>query len=78
MAVPVLALLKLAPGVIKLLQTIADHAEQEGLMDAGAAKEFRGAVTNMDRRVADALAASAGLSHDADSVRDDVNNRDQG
>lgn len=76
MAIPVLPLLQAVPGVLKLVQSVVDRAESEGLMDAGAAKEFRGAVTTIDGKVNDAIAASDALSHDSDSVRDDPNNRD--
>ena len=78
MAIPILTLLQAVPGTLKLVQSIVDRAKSEGLMNAGAAKEFRGAVTTIDRKVADAIAASAAFSHDADSVRNDPNNRDNG
>ena len=76
MTIPISQLIGLAPGVLKLVNTLVEKAEQDGLIDAGKAQAFRDAVKGIDDDITSAIAAGRAVSHDPRSVRNDPNNRD--
>lgn len=62
--------------LLAIVARLAQYAQQKQLLEAGAAQAILGGVREAEDAVERARAARADVRHDADSVRDDPNNRD--
>lgn len=71
-------ILSILSGVLKLASILARYAERRGLMNQGKVNAMAKANDKALKNVAKAQVARRSVRHDADGVRDDTDNRDNG
>lgn len=68
--------LSLIKGLLSVAQLFMKRAADKQLLDAGEAKNVVRALQHSQKVIAAAQLSRASVKHDADSVRDDRDNRD--